>query len=101
MSKRLHHSDFEPHLKNSFKVHSQELGSVNVILAEAVSRNRQGMESYSLIFKGPKEPVLKQMTYKITNNKMGDFRLFLVPINSNTQGGMLYQSVVNRKLEEE
>lgn len=97
MSKLIHRSDFEPHLKKTFQVHSESAGIVKVTLVEVTGKNREGMESFSLIFKGPKEPVLPQMTYKMKQTKVGEFRIFLVPIVSGEQNAVLYQAIINRR----
>ena len=97
MSKLLHLSDFKPQLKKIFQVHRESAGIVKLTLVEVTGRDREGIESFSLIFKGPKEPALPQMTYKIKQTKLGEFRLFLVPVVSGEQNAVLYQAIINRR----
>lgn len=99
MSKILHLADFRPHLKKVFQVHSEDEGVVKVNLVEAEGRDRKGIESFSLIFKGPKEPVLKQKTYKVKQSKLGEFKIFMVPIVSGEQNAVLYQTIINRRAD--
>lgn len=96
MSKLLHQADFDPHLKKVFQVHSEAAGIVKINLVEVTGKSTKEIESFSLIFKGPKEPVLPQMTYKMKHSKLGEFMLFLVPIAYGKQDGTYYQSIFNR-----
>jgi Domain of unknown function (DUF6916) len=97
--KLLHKSDFEPYVNQTFIIHSEELGDQEVEMVELTEKNYPGQESFSMLFKGPKEPIIQQMTYEITHEKMGKVRLFVVPINYHKQDGMYYQSVINRLLD--
>ncbi len=98
--KLLHKPDFDPYLNQTFTVHSEELGDQEVEMVELTEKKYPGQESFSMLFKGPKEPVMQQMTYKISHEKMGQLNLFLVPINYHKQDGMYYQSIINRLIEE-
>lgn len=99
MSKILHKSDFEPYVKQTFLVKTETSATFEVELVEISDNSNSEIESFSLIFRGPKEYILPQSIYKITNEKKGNFELFLVPINSNKNDGTYYQSVFNRLVE--
>ncbi len=99
MSKTLHLPDFKSQMKKTFQVYGESEGVVKITLVEAVDKSREGIEAFSLVFKGPKEPALKQMTYKMKQNKLGEFKIFLVPIVSGETEAVLYQSIFNRKAE--
>ena len=59
------------------------------IAADATEEPR---EPFSLVFRGPKEPVLPQHIYRLTHPRLGSLDLFLVPIGPDTVG-MQYESV--------
>jgi hypothetical protein len=100
MIELLHKSDFEPYVNETFTVHSQLVGDQDVILAELTEKNYPGQECFSVIFRGPKQPVMQQMTYTLTHPKMGDIEMFMVPVHYPTkQDGIYYQSVFNRLIE--
>ena len=47
---------------------------------------------FSLLFRGPAEPVLNQSTYPLDNGTLGRLEIFLVPIGPD-QDGMCYEAV--------
>ena len=49
---------------------------------------------FSLVFRGPLEPILNQGTYKLDNAVMGRQEIFLVPIGPGDPG-MRYESIFN------
>lgn len=49
---------------------------------------------FSVIFRGPPTPVLPQRIYRIENDSMGTFDLFIVPIGPD-ESGMQYEAVFN------
>lgn len=100
MTKKLHKADFDPHKDTIFKVHSDEHGTQELTLFEIDEAHYVGQESFSLFFKGPKEPIMRQMNYPISHPEMGDFRLFLVPVKDIKTRSIIYQSVFSRPLEE-
>jgi hypothetical protein len=98
--KLLHKADFDPYLNQKFIIHSEVVGDQELEMVELDEKKFPGQESFNMIFKGPKEPVLQQMTYNISHPEMGDIRLFIVPINFHKTDGMYYQSIINRLIEE-
>lgn len=100
MSDILHKSDFEPYANQMFTVHPPEGEPVEMELFELTENDLPGQESFSVIFKGPKEFVLPQMIYKFGHPKMGEVDLFLVPISYGKTDGMYYQAVFSRLIEE-
>ncbi len=53
-----------------------------------------GRIPFSLLFRGPREPVMPQRIYPLRNPNMGDLELFLVPVGPDAQG-MCYESIFN------
>lgn len=45
-----------------------------------------GRIPFSLVFVGPREPLLPQRIYPCRHEELGDFELFLVPIDSDSSG---------------
>ncbi|HEY3762547.1 MAG TPA: hypothetical protein VGN23_12445 [Verrucomicrobiae bacterium] len=52
-------------------------------------------ENFSLLFNGPRHPVLPQGIYGFEQDNLGRFELFIVPVGQN-QNGTQYQAVFNR-----
>lgn len=51
----------------------------------------QERRQFSLVFRGPFEPMLPQLIYPLTHDELGSLDLFLVPIGPD-QVGMRYQA---------
>jgi hypothetical protein len=51
-----------------------------------------GRSPFSIVFRGPLEPVLPQRIYTFRNERLGSFELFIVPIGRD-DGGMRYEAV--------
>jgi hypothetical protein len=53
-------------------------------------------QPFSAYFRGPRNPVLAQQTYRLEHEDMGALELFLVPIGPDPKGGgMNYEAVFN------
>ncbi len=51
-----------------------------------------GRDPFSIVFRGPLEPVLPQRTYRFEHDTHGVFDLFIVPIGPD-ESGMQYEAV--------
>ena len=91
---------FTQHLKSTFQISNESSPTVlDVQLIEVCEgRSTERIEQFSVLFTGPKEPLLKQGTYRFEHAAMGSFGLFIVPISSD-EGGTLYEAVFGRKLQ--
>ena len=49
-------------------------------------------EPFSIVFRGPLEPVLPQQVYEVKNDTIGSVEIFLVPIGPD-KSGMRYEAV--------
>ena len=58
------------------------------------------METFSLVFSGPTDPLLPQKTYQFESDRLGRFDLFIVP-TGRSSGGCEYEAVFNRLLKPE
>jgi len=88
---------FEKNLSSTFRVLDKESPAiVDVQLSEVrEGRSTDECEQFSLLFKGPAEPLLEQKMYEVENNQMGHFDLFLVPVAASDDGAD-YEAVFTR-----
>lgn len=96
MREGLKEADFEPYLTQKFEVHIEGVSPVEVELAEIADRSTNSMESFSLFFRGAKNRVFPQNTYRLTHPAMGEFVLFLGPVDMKKTDGVYYEAVFNR-----
>ena len=97
MLDKLKSTDFSPYLGQTFHVsfESESLPSVELIEVTELSseRGESGQRRpFSLVFRGPQTPILRQRIYEIEHQEMGALGLFLVPIGPDEKG-MRYESV--------
>ena len=100
MMEKLTSADFRSHLNQTFRVHQEAsgpLGSELIEVSEMGPESRDGeasarRRSFSVLLRGPAEPVLPQAIYRIEHDEMGTMDLFLVPIGPDSQG-MRYEAV--------
>lgn len=92
-------SKFDPHLNTKFEVNTETEGMVEVELVDIADHTRENLESFSLLFKGPKGKFFDQRLYKVMHPKMGELELFLVPVVHEKQDAFYYESVFSRLLE--
>ena len=94
-------TDFTPCLNQAFQLHLEghdpwplTLASVTVL---GPARVRNGVElrpPFSLIFRGPLQPVLPQRIYALEHERLGRLEIFIVPVGPEG-GGMNYEAVFN------
>ena len=91
--------DFRPHLGTKFSVRLEtprpielELTEVKEYMPEASEPD--GMERFSLFFRGPGDIMLKQGTFTLEHPSMGEVLLFMVPIAQDPEG-FRYEVVFN------
>jgi hypothetical protein len=73
---------FRPHLGERFRLDSEPAMDVELIEAEGVGERpfeASGRVPFSLVFRGPLEPVLPQRIYRFENESLGEFELFRRP----------------------
>jgi hypothetical protein len=58
----------------------------------AAGRQGAGRVPFSLVFRGPLEPVLPQRIYRFEHHELGAFDLFIVPVGPD-ETGMRYEAV--------
>jgi hypothetical protein len=57
-----------------------------------VAREGAARVPFSLVFRGPLEPVLPQQIYRFEHDELGAFDLFIVPVGPG-EAGMHYEAV--------
>jgi hypothetical protein len=91
--------DFEPCLGQTFRVTPENADGLELELTQVKPLGNAGLEAgvrqpFSLLFRGPLEPVLAQQLFRIENSNLGELALFLVPIGPD-ENGMLYDATFN------
>jgi hypothetical protein len=71
-----------------------ELQVVECKPLNARGRSQVQREPFSLVFRGPKNPVLPQRIYQIDFGALGAFDIFIVPVGPDDRG-MRYEAVFN------
>ena len=69
-----------------------ELELVSVTPAPTHPGGARTREPFSIVFRGPMEPVLPQRIYQFENERLGALELFVVPIGPD-ESGMQYEAV--------
>ncbi len=97
MLDRVTRDDFVPRIGEKFRV---EEAGVELVLSEAVDLSVRGgspgkrRAPFSLLFRGPMQPVLPQRIWALANEATGGLEIFLVPIGPDADG-MRYEAVFN------
>lgn len=91
--------EFSKHVNTSFRVTPGAEVEVDLELVEVKSYSsnpgdQDGMERFSLFFKGPAQPFLPQGLYSLRNERMGEIDIFLVPMKPEGEGSC-YEAVFN------
>lgn len=99
MSVKLTEEEFARHLNTKFRVRIDAPGPVELELIEVKGRpsgadEQQGMERFSVFFRGPAHLRLNQHTFPLAHERMGEFDLFLVPV-AQDERGFTYEAVFN------
>ena len=95
----LNKAAFLNQLKTDFLI-TQGGSKVTVKLVEVSDLLRRGQtcsgEGFSLVFQGNRSKALKQNTYEIEHDTLGNFSFLLVPIMSKDKSALYYEAVINR-----
>lgn len=90
-------------LNTSFEILPDRKQKVRVELVEVQDlqrpsktlKTRMGDECFSLAFRSSSHPRLKQQTYRIRHNGLGEFDLFIGAVKSEKYG-MVYEAIINQ-----
>ena len=87
MSAKVTLQTFAPVVGDGFRVEAGEGITLELELAEvSAAGDGAGREPFTLLFRGPTEPVLPQGTYGFEHPSLGRIEVFIVPIGSNADG---------------
>ena len=91
------HATFADRLGESFPVRLDDGTSIETRLAEARTWGEElvrgrGRVPFTLVFRGPRQPVLPQRIYRMEHEGIGEFDLFLVPVGQDAEG-VQYEAV--------
>jgi hypothetical protein len=85
---------FEPYLETQFQVAGGPIALQLVECKRMKSYPGEPREPFSLLFRGPAEPMLPQKSYALSNEHTGPIEIFLVPVGRDA-AGLLYEAVFN------
>ena len=91
---------FKSQLGSSFTINN-ETAKVKVKLVDVTNlasrkQTAAGKEGFSLLFRGPRETILKQNTYLIEHTKLGMLSFLVVPVGARDTRSPYYEAVINR-----
>jgi hypothetical protein len=96
MEAALTHEAFSKNANTKFQVQVDENTPVELELTEISElKLYPSQEEFSLLFRGPLEAFLDQGVRYFKHDQMGEFELFIVPINKDAQG-YYYEAIFNR-----
>ena len=90
-------SDFQPHVGSGFRLDADDVLEVELVEVDDVG-GRSGVPPerprapFSVVFLGPRDPVLPQRIYRLEHDELGTLDLFLVPIGRD-DAGVRYEAV--------
>jgi hypothetical protein len=87
---------FAEHLNSTFRLH-HEPAITELELVEVSDGSTHGHVNFSLLFRGPLQPLLPQRIYPVEHERLGRFDLFIVPVRRDTHG-LYYEAVFNRAI---
>ncbi len=83
----------------SFVVLDAPTAPVTVQLTEVTPRSATArQEVFSLMFRGPADRFLPQKTYRLKHDRLGEFDLFLVPVEQDKEE-FIYEAAFNRLIQ--
>ena len=101
MTERLDHNTYSKHVDEVFRLELDKDNALDLTLIEVTAAGPATTQHakdagrptpFSLLFRGPPEPVLPQAIYPLTHPELGLLEIFLVPIGP-TGDGMGYDAV--------
>lgn len=85
-------------LNTRFQIHPEGADPIELELVGVTPLSSPRMVQFSILFQGPGHVFLQQSIYPMAHDKLGEFKLFLVPVGK-TQSGFQYEAVFNRMIE--
>ncbi len=93
---------FAPHVGETFRISTDGSQSPDLQLVEATDLStrypseqaKERGRPFSIIFRGPRDILLPQRTYRVEHDQIGTFDLFIVPVGQD-RDGLRYEAVFN------
>jgi hypothetical protein len=96
MTATLEHEVFSRYLNTPFHISVDEANTIEVDLNEVSELHLSPrQERFELVFRGPRQPLINQGSYRFDHDEMGDFILFIVPVRQDDEG-TYYEACFNR-----
>lgn len=98
MSEILRKNFFEEKLNDKFLLRANSERTFELELVDVNANERlqaEGVETFSVTFRGPREHYLQQQIYVLEHDGAGSFEIFLVPVSADERG-FYYEAVFNR-----
>jgi hypothetical protein len=103
VDERLTKENFSRYLYSTFRIHTSPFTSINLQLIDVTQPDKSStkhataatLDSFSILFRGPRNISLESRTYRITHDQMGTFDLFISPVDDRKKQ-RVYQAVFNR-----
>lgn len=87
---------FTEQLHTQFKVHNVGAEPILLELVEVAEQDPSPrLEFFSIHFRGPVSPLLKQQIHRLEHAKLGTFEIFLTAISADPQG-TVYEAIFHR-----
>lgn len=101
MSEFVSREDFEKTMNTGYTAYFNEGVATPLTLIEITeTRIRRDYENFSLIFRGPVNGPLRQLTLDVEHPDLGMLCMSLVPVAQDNDG-LQYEAVFNRKMKQE
>jgi hypothetical protein len=88
MLEKLTREDFDSRIGDSFRLSlpSGEAMELRLLEAAEIGGTGKARSPFSVVFRGPNEPVLPQAIYHLEHDGMGPLEIFLVPLSQGSDG---------------
>jgi hypothetical protein len=93
-------AEFTGQVGRTFRITGADSPALDLVLVEARDLSLRtkapgpGRVPFSLVFLGPKGPVLAQSIYPLENETLGRLEIFIVPIGADADG-VKYEAIFN------
>jgi Domain of unknown function (DUF6916) len=86
-------ADFDAHVGDAFAVAASP-EPIELVLdsATTIADRPGGRDPFSLVFRGPAEPLLAQAIYHLEHSALGPLEIFVVPLGQDG-GGTRYEAI--------
>ena len=89
---------FSRHINETFILRIEGMDSFDIELIEvsplgAAQEDASTRQAFSVIFRGPAQPIFIQQIYNVVHADLGELALFLVPLGPDRTGGIRYEAI--------